>query len=241
MRIRRRQGTATSLLRAAHPVAAVVMTGALSAAAALSGRGASEVALVAATVLCGQATIGWIDDVADRHRDSAVGREDRPVARGWVEPGTVTFSTACVVLLLVPLSVANGTIAGAAYLLSVAALWVYHLFLKKSLLSWVPWVVSFGLLPAFLSYGGIGGGMQGEPPTIAMTAAAAALGLGVHVLIALPDLVQDNSNGLRHLPLRVALRTGAPRLLWLTVAYVVLAGAGLVVAGFTVGLTQPSA
>lgn len=241
MRIRRRLGTAGSLVLAAHPVAAVAMATGLSAAAALSGRGTAEVVLVAATVLCGQATVGWIDDVADRHRDAAVGREDRPVARGWVEPGTVTFSTACVVLLLVPLSVAHGTIAGAAYLLSVAALWVYHLFLKKSVLSWVPWTVSFGLLPAFLSYGGIGGGVQGDPPTQAMTAVAAALGLGVHVLTALPDLVHDHSNGLRHLPLRVALRTGAPRLLWLTLAYVVLVGVGLVVTGFTAGLTQPAA
>lgn len=35
----------------------------------------------------------------------------------------------------------------------------------------------------------------------------------VHFLAALPDLVLDNQAGVRHLPLRVGVRTGAPRLL----------------------------
>ena len=45
-----------------------------------------------------------------------------------------------------------------------------------------------------------------------MTVLAALLGVGVHVLRALPGLVADNEDGWRHLPLRLALRTGAPRL-----------------------------
>ena len=46
-----------------------------------------------------------------------------------------------------------------------------------------------------------------------MTVLAALLGVGVHVLLALPGPGADNADGRRHLPLRVALRTGAPRLL----------------------------
>ena len=41
----------------------------------------------------------------------------------------------------------------------------------------------------------------------------ALLGFCVHFLTSLPDLVVDNQAGTRHLPLRVALRTGAPRLM----------------------------
>jgi 4-hydroxybenzoate polyprenyltransferase len=238
MTFRKQRGLTLSLVLAAHPFTTLGMTLAVTAAAALTGRTLLECGLVAATVLCGQLTIGWMNDVVDRHRDLAVGRQDKPVALGWVDPGTVTFSVACVVLLLVPLSVSNGTYAGLAYLGAVGSAWLYNLWFKRTALSWLPWAVSFGLLPAFLSYGGLGGGMHGGAPTWTMTVLAALLGIGGHFLTALPDLVEDNQNGLRHLPLRVALRIGAPRLLWVSVVWTVLVGAGLVVAALTVGVTR---
>ncbi len=139
------------------------MTVGLAVAAALSGRSGREVLLVAATVLTGQLTIGWINDVVDRERDRQVGRQDKPVAMGWVDPGTVNFAVACAVLLLVPLSMANGTAAGIAYLASVLSMWLYNFYLKRTRFSWLPYAVSFGLLPAFLSYGGLGGGLHGGP------------------------------------------------------------------------------
>ena len=61
-----------------------------------------------------------------------------------------------------------------------------------------------------------------------MTVLAALLGVAVHFLLALPDLVDDNADGLRHLPLRVALRIGAPRLLWITIVVTVFLAASLV-------------
>ncbi len=97
--------------------------------------------------------------------------------------------------------------------------------LRDGSLSWLPWAVSFALYPAYLSYGGWGGGAEGHPPTLAMTLVAAVLGVGVHVLTSLRGLVDDNRAGRRHLPLRLALRVGAPRLLVLTIAFcVVVAG-----------------
>jgi 4-hydroxybenzoate polyprenyltransferase len=238
MKFRKQRGLTLSLVLAAHPLTTLVMTLAVTAAAALTGRTLLECGLVAATVLCGQLTIGWMNDVVDRHRDLAVGRQDKPVALGWVDPGTVAFSVACVVLLLVPLSVSTGTYAGLAYLGAVASAWLYNLWFKRTALSWLPYVVSFGLLPAFLSYGGLGGGMHGGAPTWTMTVLAALLGIGVHFLTALPDLVEDNQNGVRHLPLRVALRIGAPRLLWVSVVWTSVVAAGLVVAALTVGVTR---
>jgi 4-hydroxybenzoate polyprenyltransferase len=238
MRFRKRRGTALSLLLASHPVAAMTFAAVMTAAAALSGRPAEECALVAATVLLGQLTVGWVDDVADRHRDRQVGRQDRPVAMEWIDAGTVTLATACATLVVVPLAVSNGTWAGVSYLGAIVSLWLYHVWLKRSWLSWLPYVVAFALLPAFLSYGGMGGGMHGGPPTYELTVLAALLGLGVHFARALPDLVEDKETGVRHLPLRVALRIGAPKLLWVTSAYLVLVVAGLVLAAATRGLRQ---
>jgi len=238
MRFRKRRGQAISLLLSCHPLPAATMTVALTIAAALSGRSGPECLLVAATVASGQFTIGWINDVVDRDRDRAAGRRDKPVAMGWIEPGTVNFATMCMTLLVIPLSVANGTAAGLAHLGSVLSAWLYNFYFKRTLLSWLPYAVAFGLLPAFLSYGGLGGGMHGAPPTVAMTVLAAMLGVGIHFLNVLPDLVEDNEQGVRHLPLVIALRIGAPRLLWISMAYTALVAVALVVAALTVGLRQ---
>jgi len=232
------RGLLPSLVLACHPLPTAAMTIALTVAAALTGRPAGQCGLVAATVLTGQLSVGWLNDLLDRHRDAEVGRRDKPVAMGWVDPGTVGFAIAVAVLLVIPLSFTNGTEAGLAHLGAVASAWLYDLWFKRTVLSWLPYAVSFGLLPAFLSYGGLGGGLHGSPPTIAMTVAAAALGIGIHFLNVLPDLVEDHETGVRHLPLRIALRIGAPRLLWISTAYTTLAAAGVIAAGLTVGVSQ---
>ncbi len=228
MRFRKQRGPAFSLALACHPVPTRRHDGRGHAppppCPAAAAPSASWWPPPCST---GQLTIGWINDVVDRERDRRVGRLDKPVARGWVEPGTVTFAVAVAVLLVIPLSLANGTAAGLAHLAAVLAAWLYDLYLKQTVLSWLPFAVGFGLIPAFLSYGGLGGGLHGGPPTLTMTALAALLGVGLHFLAALPDLVEDNETGVRHLPLRVALRTGAPRLLWISTAYTALVAVGL--------------
>ncbi len=226
------------LVRAAHPLHAVGIALALGGAALASGRPLREVGLVAATALVGQAVVGWHNDLVDRTRDAAHERPGKPLASGSLDPGSVWFSLACGVLLVVPLALGNGITAGCAYLLSVAVALLGNVVLRRSAFSWLPWAASFGLLPAFLSYGGWGGQSEGDPPTAAVTVLAALLGVAVHFLLALPDLVEDNADGLRHLPLRLALRTGAPRLLWLSIAVTVVLGAAFVVAAGTVGRRQ---
>jgi hypothetical protein len=70
-----------------------------------------------------------------------------------------------------------------------------------------------------------------------MVALAAALGLGVHVLLALPGLVHDHEEGEKSLPLVLALRTGTPRLLLVASVFTGLVVAGILIAGRTAGLT----
>ena len=55
---------------------------------------------------------------------------------------------------------------------------------------------------------------------------------------ALPGLVDDNRAGRRHVPLRLALRVGAPRLLVLSGVYVVVGLAAIALVGATVGLSR---
>ncbi len=230
--------TPVLLVRAAHPRQALLTAAGLALGAALSGRPAREVGLVAATVLVGQALLGWDNDLVDESADRADDRTGKPLVGGGLDRGTLSFWLACAILLVVPLSLSSGIDAGLAYLLSLAVGALGNRWLRKGRLSWLPWALAFGLYPAFLSYGGWGGGADGHPPTVASSIAAAFLGIGVHVLVALRGLVEDNRAGRRHLPLRLALRLGAPRLLFLACVYCALAIGALAVVGITVGLSQ---
>jgi hypothetical protein len=230
--------TPVQLVRASHPKQALLTAAGLGLAATLSGRPPREVGLVAVTVLVGQAVLGWDNDLVDAAADRRDERTGKPLVGGGLERGTLAFWLACAVLLLVPLSLSSGIDAGLAYLLSVVIGVLGNRLLRNGALSWVPWALAFALYPAYLSYGGWGGAADGDPPTIAVTVAAAFLGVGVHVLVALRGLVADNRVGRRHLPLRLALRVGAPRLLFLACVYCALVTGGLVLLGSTVGLSQ---
>ncbi len=226
------------LVRTAHPRQAVLTAAAVAGAAALAGRSARELGLVFGTVLVGQSILGWHNDLVDRHRDRSHQTPGKPLAQDRLDPGTVWFALLCAVLLVVPLSVANGVIAGSAYLISLAVALLGNVVLRRGLLSWLPWALSFALLPAFLSYGGWGGAATGNPPEIVITVLAGLLGIGVHFLRALPGLVHDNEDGLRHLPLRLALKIGATRLLILSSVYTAAVLVALLAAGASVGLGQ---
>lgn len=238
-----------SLLRASHPRQAILTAAVLAAGAAMSGRATNEVGLVFATVLVGQVVLGWHNDVVDAARDRSHDRHTKPVAMGWITPGDVWFAIICGVLLVVPLAVASGSIelasggrlpvAGISYLIAlVIGMTANAGLLRRTRFSFLPWMASFALYPAFLAYGGWAGEGSDTPPTILMTVLAALLGVGVHVLTSLPGLVDDNKDGVRTFPLAIALRTGAPRLLLITTIYIAAVTAGILFTGLRVGLVQ---
>ena len=225
------------LVRAAHPKQAVLTALGLAAAAGIAGRPLREVGLVLATVLVGQAMLGWDNDLVDRARDERHDIPGKPIGSGLLDPGTVWFSVTCALLLVVPLALSAGTRAGGAYLVALLIGFIANRALRGSALSFLPWVLQFGLYPAYLAYGGWNGVGPDTPPTVAMTALAGLLGLGTHFLRALPGLVPDNQDGLRHLPLRLALRTGAPRLLMLSAVFTGAVVVAQLIAGQAIGLT----
>lgn len=227
------------LLRAAHPRQGVLTAFGMAVAAAFAGRPGRELLLVFATVLVGQTILGWANDLVDRRRDLRHARITKPVATGRLDAGTVWFSLAIAVFVLVPLSVGNGINAATAYLVSVAiGLLGQWPALRRGFLSWLPWAAAWALYPAFLSYGGWGGQVDGAPPEISMTVLAALLGVGVHFLTSLWGLVADNEDGWRYLPLKLGLRIGASRLLWVSLLYVALVLAAMAYVGSHSGLAQ---
>ncbi len=237
-RLRLRDRLPVLLLLAAHPRQAVLTAAGLAAAAAISGRPTREVAVVFAAVLVGQVVLGWHNDLVDRRRDARHDLPGKPLASGRLDPGTAWFALTCAVLLVIPLSVTSGITAGSAYLLSLGVGLMGNVVLRRGRLSWLPWAVSFGLYPAFLSYGGWGGAFEGTPPTWQMTVLFALLGVGVHVLRALWGLVADNEDGWTYLPLVLGLRLGATRLLALAGVYTSVVLVLIAFAATYVGLGQ---
>ena len=129
------------LVRAAHPRQAALTALGMAVAVAVSGRASREVGLVLATVLVGQAVLGWDNDLVDQKADRAAERTDKPLATGALERGTVGFVLTCALLLLVPLSLSSGITAGLAYLLSVLVGLAGNRWLREGMFSWLPWAV----------------------------------------------------------------------------------------------------
>ncbi len=229
---------ARDLLRSSHPRQAIgfaVLTGALAAA---DGRATREYLCAAAAVLVVQLSLGLSNDLCDAEHDYRAGTAGKPIASGRLPASSASYWTMVLVLLSFPLAAYNGLVAGGALLLTLPIGWVHNRWLHRTAFSFVGWTLSFALFPAFLAYGGWAGKLHGHAPTWAVTVAAAAVGFCCHFVTSLGDLVQDNKAGARTLPLQVALRVGAPRLLLLTILVSVLSVAGLVVAGLSVGLRQ---
>lgn len=215
-----------ALLGAAHPGPALAVTALVAAFAVSLGQPTGRILLVTAAVLAGQLSIGWSNDLIDLRRDRAVGRTDKPLATGELPLRQARVACGVAVVGTIVLSLASGAVAGAVHLGCVAAGWAYNAGLKATTWSWAPYAIAFGGLPVFAALSQPGAG----PPPLWVAAAGALLGVGAHLLNALPDLEDDERTGVRGLPHRLGPR-GAP----------VLAVTALAAATVVIALGAPSA
>ena len=195
-----------SLLLACHPVPTVAVTAMGAALTAAAGNGVGTTMAAAAAVLAGQLSIGWSNDALDAERDAASGRQDKPVATGAVSPRLVRTAAGTSAAAAVALSSLLGWRAGAASVLIVVCGWIYNAVLKSTVLSWLPFAVAFGALPAL---GPLALAEPRWPPAWAVLAGA-LVGVAAHLGNVLPDLADDAATGVRGLPHRLGC-VGAAR------------------------------
>lgn len=208
------------LVVASHAGPTAVVSLLAVALAAGVGESLARVLLVGMAVLAGQLSVGWSNDWLDASRDRINHRMDKPTVAGAISTTILRRAAllsfgACVVL-----SFACGWWAGAIHIAAVISAWGYNLWAKRTIWSWVPYAVSFGLLPAFVV--AAGGDGRGIAPWAVV--AAALLGIGAHVANVLPDLEEDSRTGIRGMPHRLG-RLGSSLL-----APAVLVAATLVIA-----------
>jgi 4-hydroxybenzoate polyprenyltransferase len=201
------------VLAAAHIGPTLAVTAITALLAAPDGLGLRTASLVTLAVLAGQLTIGWGNDLVDAGRDREVGRRDKPLADGRVSPTLVRRCLVAAGAACFVLSIAAGWRSGVVHLLClVGGGHAYNLGLKATAWSWVPYAVAFGSLPAVVT---LAGSTPAAPPVWAV-AVAAMLGVGAHLLNALPDFADDAATGVKGLPHRLgatATRLGATTLL----------------------------
>lgn len=218
-----------ALVRAAHPRQALAIAVVVGVLVALTrDNPAREVAIAAAAVLVAQLLMGLVNDLVDHDLDRVSGADDKPIAAGLLSTGNASYAAAVLLLLVVPLSLQNGVLAGTYLLVTLVVGFVHNRWLHRTAFSWVGWAATFALLAPFVTYGGWGRQADGSAPLTSFVVLCALLGVCVHFLTSLPDLVRDNQGRVRSLPLRVALHTGAPRLLVISVVATVLVLAALV-------------
>ena len=218
-----------ALVRASHPRQALAIALVVGLLVGLSrDDAAKDIAVAAAAVLVAQLIMGLVNDLLDVDLDKASGSEDKPIAMGVVPSGNASFAVAVLLLLVIPLSLQNGTSAGLFLLATLAVGYVHNRWLHRTVLSWVGWAATFTMLAWFVTLGGWGNAADGSAPYTWFAVLCGLLGICVHFLTSLPDLVRDNASRVRHLPLRVALHTGAPKLMLISVVATVLVVATLV-------------
>jgi 4-hydroxybenzoate polyprenyltransferase len=190
---------AAALARSSHPgpsIAVTVITVGLGIGAGLD---ILRLVLLGLAMLAGQLSVGLSNDWIDADRDAAVGRKDKPIARGWISAAAVrTAAIVCAGLMLL-LAIPLGWPALLVLVVAVGAAWAYNAWLKKSVLSIVPYLVGFGALPAIAT---LARPVPAAPAFWAL-GVGALLGAAAHFANTLPDLADDAATGVAGLPQRL--------------------------------------
>lgn len=202
-----------------HPGPTVVVTGLALALGVAVGLEPWRLVLLVLAVFAGQVSIGISNDAIDAPRDRAVGRSDKPIARGDVSERAAWTAAIGALAAALVLSAPLGFGMLAAHAIFLASAWSYNAGLKSTPFSIAPFLVSFGIFPSLATL---------AAPDSAVAApwawiAGAALGAAVHLTNVLPDLDDDRATGVRGLPHRIGARASA-----------VLAAAGIVVGAVAV-------
>ncbi|MFB7892138.1 UbiA family prenyltransferase [Microbacterium sp. NPDC056044] len=197
--------TVRALWGSSHPGPTLVVTALALALGIATGLELWRLALLTVSVFAGQLSVGISNDALDVARDRAVGRADKPIARGDVSVRVAWFAALGLLALALVLSAPLGWRMLAAHALALGSAWAYNAGLKSTAWSIVPFLVSFGIFPSLAT-------LSAPDPSFAAWwawVAGASLGAAVHLTNVLPDLDDDARTGVRGLPHRMGPRAAA--------------------------------
>lgn len=215
-----------AVIRVIHPAPAlaVVLLSAALGAILLAQAGlpfGERWLLTVASVAGSQVFTGATNDLVDRRRDAVAGRRDKPVATGALSPNGASWVASIGLALMLASSSRLGAVPLVLGVAAVASATAYNLFLSRTPLSPIPYLVSFGLLPLWVA-AGIGVPLERVVPAIPLAAPFAA---AAHLANTLRDWEGDAATGSRSLA--QVLGRGRTHRLALALTLAVGAGVGL--------------
>jgi 4-hydroxybenzoate polyprenyltransferase len=177
-----------ALAKATHWPQALTMVILASASSAYLGQHGLQLLFVLIAVAAGQASVGWVNDFVDANVDRELNRTHKPSVQYSLDRKSLNLPIYIALVTLVPFSfLAAGWVGGLAHILAVGSAQVYNLYLSRTAWSWLPYGVSFSLLPVFVAQ------TVRIWPTWQIIVMASLVGVIAHLFNALPDLAIDRN------------------------------------------------
>ena len=210
------------LLPHAVPILVVLTATAAFALVASGGwPGLGPMIWLLGSMLGGQVAVGAVNELVDADLD-AVSRPDKPIPAGLVSLRGARTMTIAGILAMVTLGARLGVAALTLCALGTGVGVSYSIWFKRTIWSWVPYLVALPLLPIWV-WSALD---EVDPALFVIYPIGAAAVVAVNLAQSLPDVESDRTSGIR--TLAVALGPAhARRACW---------GALLLAAGLAAGL-----
>jgi 4-hydroxybenzoate polyprenyltransferase len=195
------KSTFIGLLKASH-FGPTVLVVSISFFLSLSNFSAFKSFEIACAILFGQFVVGWSNDLIDFSADQAAGRNKKPLVAGLISKNLLKKSIFIASLVALTLSIIGplGIQGSIIHFLGILSATAYNVKLKQTILSPLPYIVSFGAMP-WAVYRAVG-----NNPPLWLYLGFALFAVAFHFLNVLKDLDADLLQGIRGLPQRLGKR-----------------------------------
>jgi 4-hydroxybenzoate polyprenyltransferase len=189
-------------LRAAHFGPTVIVTTA-SFLLSLSQYSIIDSLRVAIAIFAGQLVVGWSNDLIDAPLDIAAHRTKKPIVSKEIDPEQLKKSilVALLAALLLSLFSPLGITGTLIHFLGILSATFYNLKLKPTILSPLPYIVSFGALPWAIYL------PAGNQPPLWLYLDFILIAVAFHFFNVLKDFQWDIEQGILGLPQRLGRNT----------------------------------
>ena len=189
-------------LRAAHFGPTIIVT-ATTFLLALSQYSLIDSIRVAIAIFAGQLVVGWSNDFIDAPLDIAAHRTKKPIVSKEIDPEQLKKSilVALLAALLLSLFSPLGITGTLIHFLGILSATFYNLKLKPTILSPLPYIVSFGALPWAIYL------PAGNQPPLWLYLDFILIAVAFHFFNVLKDFQWDIEQGILGLPQRLGRNT----------------------------------